>query len=128
MNLNRDTYVDIDYKAIDEYEIAFYGRVTNKMKNQVLRCDQHKVGKIKGCTAIGSYDGDSILHPSPTITALVLVNGRTIDKNFTMFTLKPSAHALCEGDRCNPGQRIGLSSGDIDAIAALYNTSCSKFK
>ena len=134
MNLNRDTYIDIDYKEIEEYERekAYYGNEQSKKwngtKNQYLRCDQHLIGKHRGCMAIGSYDADSILHFAPKLTAPILVNGQTINKTFTRFTLKPSAHALCEGNRCNPGQRIGLSSGDINAIATLYNTSCSKFK
>ena len=126
MRLDRNSYVNIDYKAIEEYEIALYGRVTNLMKNQYLRCDQHKIGKKKGCQNIGEFDGDSILTYPPTLTAPVLVKGRTVDKNFTVFTLKASAHALCDGGRCNPGQRDGLSRADITDIAILYGTTCGK--
>merc|ERR1719400_2156533 len=61
----------------------------------------------------------------PTLTAPVLVNGQTVDKNFTIYTLKPSAHKLCEGGKCNPGQRDGLSRTDITDIKSLYRTTCN---
>ena len=126
MRLDRNSYVDIDYKAIEEYEIALYGGVKNKMNKQYLRCDQHMIGKKRGCRKIGEFDGDSILMYPPTLTAPVLVNGQTVDKKFTVYTLKQSAHALCEGGRCNPGQRVGLSRTDISDIATLYGTTCGK--
>ena len=126
MRLDRDNYVDIDFQAIEKYEIAKTGSVKNTTKNQYLRCDEHKIGKTRGCRKIGEFDGDSILMYTPTLTAPVLVNGQTVDKNFTLFTLKASAHALCEGGRCNPGQRIGLSRSDVTDIATLYKTTCGK--
>ena len=126
MRLDRNSYVDIDYKAIEEFEIAHYGIKKNQAKKQFLRCDQHTIGKKRGCRKIGEFDGDSILMYTPTLTAPVLVNGQTVDKNFTLFTLKASAHALCEGGRCNPGQRIGLSRSDVTDIATLYKTTCGK--
>ena len=126
MRLDRNSYVDIDYKAIEEYEIALYGRVKNKTKNQYLRCDQHKIGKNRGCQEIGEFDGDSILMYPPTLTAPVLVNGKTVDKKFTVYTLKAAAHDLCEGGQCNPGQRDGLSRTDITDIETLYGTTCGK--
>ena len=126
MRLDRDTYVDIDYQAMELYEIAKYGSVKNKTKNQYLRCDQHMIGKNRGCQKIGEFDGDSILMYPPTLTAPVLVNGQTVDKNFTAFTLKASAHKLCEGGKCHPGQRDGLSRTDITDIKELYGTTCGK--
>ena len=63
---------------------------------------------------------------SPTLPAQVLENGKLEEKNFTAFTLKESAHALCENGRCNPGQRDGLSRRDITDIETLYRTTCSK--
>ena len=62
----------------------------------------------------------------PTLTAPVLVNGKTESKNFTVYTLKESAHRLCEGGICHPGQRDGLSRTDISDIKALYGTTCGK--
>ena len=126
MRLDRNSYVDIDYKTIEEYDIKLYGRVRKKTKNQYLRCDQHKRGKNIGCRPIGEFDGDSILMYPPVLTAPDLVNGKTVDKNFTVFTLKPSAHKLCEGGKCHPGQRDGLSRTDITDIKTLYGTTCGK--
>ena len=126
MRLDRNSYVDIDYKTIEEYDIKLYGRVRKKTKNQYLRCDQHKRGKNIGCRPIGKFDGDSILMYPPVLTAPDLVNGKTVDKNFTVFTLKPSAHKLCEGGICHPGQRDGLSRTDITDIKTLYGTTCGK--
>ena len=37
-------------------------------------------------------------------------------QKLTVFTLKASANALCEGGRCNPGQRNGLKCTDITDI------------
>ena len=42
------------------------------------------------------------------------VNSQTLDNNFTVFTLKESAHALCEGAQSTSGQRDGT---DITNIA-----------
>ena len=61
MRLDRDNYVDIDFQAIEKYEIAKTGSVKNTTKNQYLRCDEHKIGKTRGCRKIGEFDGDSIL-------------------------------------------------------------------
>ena len=47
-------------------------------------------------------------------------NGQTVDKKLTVFSLKASAHALCEGGQCKPGQRDGLNRTDITDIATLY--------
>ena len=97
-------------------------------KKEYLRCDKHKIGKTRGCRSVGpndEFDGNSILMYPPTLTAYVLENGQTVEKNFTAFTLRASAHALCEGGRCNPGQRIGLSRSDITDIATLYNMDSS---
>lgn len=124
--LDRDTYVDVNFTAIEEYEIALDGRVTNKKKKNYLRCDKHKIGKKKGCRRIGKFDGDSILMYPPTETVSVFENGQTVDKKFTLYTLRASAHALCEGGRCDPGQRTGLSRSDITDIANLYNTTCGE--
>ena len=55
-----------------------------------------------------------------------LVNSQTVDKNFTVFTLKESAHALCEGAQCSSRQRDGLSRADIIYIATYYGSTCSK--
>ena len=125
MRLDRDSYVDVNFTAIGEYEKAL--NLPNGTKqNQYLRCDQHRVGIRMGCQAIGNYDANSILHYPPTLTAQVIENGQYVDKTFTVFTLKPSAHGLCEGGRCNPGQRNGLSRTDITDIKTLYATTCSK--
>ena len=126
MRLDRDTYVDIDYQAMERYEIAKYGSVRNVTKNQYLRCDQHKIGKNRGCQKIGEFDGDGILMYPPTLTAPVLVNGKTEDKNFTLYTLKAAAHDLCENGKCHPGQRARLSRSDVTDIATLYKTTCGK--
>ena len=129
MRLDRDTYVDVNFTAIEEYEKAEYGKVNNRKKKEYLRCDKHKIGKTRGCRPVGpndEFDGNSILMYPPTLTAYVLENGQTVEKNFTAFTLRASAHALCEGGRCNPGQRNGLSRTDITDIQTLYATTCSK--
>ena len=49
-----------------------------------------------------------------------------MDKKLTVFSLKASAHALCEGGQCNQGQRDGLKFTDITDIATLYGTTCGK--
>ena len=127
MRLDRDDFVDIDYETMKEYEIAKYGRVNNKINRQFLRCDQHKIGKAKGCQKIGDhYDGDSIMTLHPSQSVQVIENGQYVDKYFTFFTLKPEAHTLCKEGRCNPGQRDGLSINDINDIKILYGTSCGK--
>ena len=127
MRLDRDDYVDIHYDAMKQYEIALYGRVKNKINKEYLRCDQHKIGKQKGCQEIGAhYDGNSILNYPPEVKAQVIENGKYVDKYFTLFTLKPEAHALCKGGVCNPGQRDGLSLNDIKEIQILYGTTCGE--
>ena len=57
---------------------------------------------------------------------LALVNSQTVDKNFTVFTLKESAHALCEAAQCSSGQRDGLSYTDITNIATCNGSTCGK--
>ena len=47
-------------------------------------------------------------------------------QKLTAFTLKSSANALCEGGRCNPGQRNGLKCTDITCILTLYGTTCGQ--
>ena len=112
---------------MEEYELALNGRVTKRTEKQYSRCDRSKLGKRKGCQEIGTYDGDSIMHYPPTLTAPVLdLNGNTVDRSFTVFTLKQSAHALCKDGRCSPGQRNGLSLNDIIDIQTLYGTTCGK--
>jgi len=125
MNLNRGEYVDLDFEAIKQYEIATFGRATGLMRRQFERCDLSKMGRRKGCRQIGDFDGDSILTNSPMLAAPVLENGQFVERNLTIFTLKQSAHALCQSGRCHPGQRIRLSRGDISAITTLYQTSCT---
>ena len=125
--LDRNNYVDIDFEAIKQFEIAeSNGRVTGKTQRQFKRCDQTKIGKKKGCQQIGTYDGDSIMHYPPTLTTQVIENGAFVDKTFTVFTLKEEAHALCKGGRCSPGQRDGLSNDDIIDIKTRYKTTCGK--
>ena len=102
------------------------GRVTNVMLRQIERCDRTKIAKKKGCQQIGQYDGDSIMHYPPILSTQVLEDGKLVNKTFRIFTLKDEAHSLCEGGRCNPGQRNGLSTNDIKKIKALYNTTCGK--
>ena len=126
--LDRNDYVDIDFKAIKEYEIKEYGSITNKTKRQFIRCDLTKIAKKKGCRPIGVYDGDSVLHYPPILTTQVIEDGNYVDKDFRVFTLKDEAHALCSGGRCNPGQRNGLSANDIVDIKVLYGTSCGNWK
>ena len=65
------------------------------------------------------------MHYHPVLTAQIIENGTYVDKTFRVFTMKDTAHALCEGGQCRPGQRNGLSPGDISDIATLYKTSCS---
>ena len=96
------------------------------MRKNFERCDVSKIGRKKGCQQIGTYDGDSIMHYHPVFTIQVIENGKYVDKEFRMFTMKDRAHALCEGRRCRRGQRNGLSPGDISDIATLYSTSCIK--
>ena len=125
MRLDRDEFVNIDYKAMEQYEIAKYGRVKKKINKQYSKCDQHKIGKKKGCQEIGAnYDGDSIMNYSPTEKVQVIENGQYVYKSFTLFTLKPKAHALCKNGHCNPGQRDGLSPNDINEIRILYGATC----
>ena len=127
MRLDRDDFVDIDYDAMKNYEIAKYHRVKNKINKQYLRCDQHKIGKERGCQKIGAhYDGDSILNYPPEVKAQIIENENFVDKYFTLFTLKPEAHALCKNGVCNPGQRDRLSFNDIKEIQILYGTTCGE--
>ena len=121
MRLDRDSFVDIDHNAIEDYEKA----VNLRVQDQYLRCDQHGIGRKRACRKIGNFDGSSILMYPPTLTAPVYENGQTVNKQFTFFTLKKSAHELC-GGQCEPGQRNGLSPTDITDIASLYKTTCSK--
>ena len=125
MNLNRGEYVDIDFEAIKQYEVAMFGRATGRMRRLYERCNLTKVGRRKGCRQVGDFDGDSILTNSPMVALPALENGQFVERNFTIFTLKQSAHALCQSGRCHPGQRIRLSRGDISAITTLYQTSCT---
>ena len=118
-NLNRDEYVDIDFDAITKYEKASFLPV-NRTRRRYDRCDQTRLGKEYGCRQVGAYDANSILHHPPTLTSYY------DNTSFTVFTLKPSANALCENGKCTPGQRDGLSKGDISKIATLYRTSCGK--
>ena len=125
MRLDRDEFVNIDYKAMEQYEIAKYGSVKKRINKQYTRCDLHKIGKNKGCQEIGAnYDGDSIMNYSPTEKVQVVENGQFVYKSFTLFTLKPEAHALCKNGLCNPGQRDGLSPNDINEIRILYGATC----
>ena len=127
MRKDRDNFVDIDYKAMEQYEIARYGYVRNKINNEFERCDRHKIGKKKGCQQIGAnFDGDSIMNYPPSKKVQVIENGQYVDKYFTLFTLKPEAHALCKNGHCNPGQRDGLSFNDIKEIQILYGTTCGE--
>ena len=96
MRLDRDSYVDVNFTAIGDYEKAL-NKLNGTKQKQYLRCDQHRLGMKKGCQPIGKYDANSILHYPPTLTAQVIENGQLVDKNFTVFTLKQSAHGLCEG-------------------------------
>ena len=47
VRLDRDNFVDIDFEAIKEYEIAKYGQITNKMRKQFIRCDESIIGQKK---------------------------------------------------------------------------------
>ena len=127
MRKDRDDFVDIDYKAMEQYEIALYGYVKNQMNKQFERCDQHRIGKKRGCQQIGAnYDGDSIMNYHPSQKVQVRENGQLVDKYFTLYTLKAEAHVLCKNGRCNPGQRDGLSLNDIKEIQILYGTTCGE--
>ena len=123
---DRDNFVNIDFEEIKRFEKAIYGNITNKERRNYIRCDQTKIAKSKGCQSIGAYDGNSIMHYPPTRTVQVIENGSYVNKTFRVLTLKPEAHALCKGGRCNPGQRNGLSVNDVSDIATLYNTFCGK--
>ena len=136
--LDRESFVDVDYDEIKNYEIATYGGVTNRKKRQYVRCDRTKLSRkiyntdkgtiiTKGCRKIGTYDGNSILHYPTTLLINVEENGTYVDKNLTVLTLKQKAHDLCENGKCNPGQREGLSINDIKDIELLYGTNCCKY-
>ena len=118
--------MDIDFEEIKQFEIAKDNRITNRTKKQYIRCDQTKIAENKGCRPIGAYDGNSIMHYPPTLTAQVIENSSFVDKTFRVFTLKQEAHELCKHGRCNPGQRDGLSVNDVTDIATLYKTTCGK--
>ena len=124
--LDRDRFIDIDFEAIKQFEIAIFGRVTNRQKKQYTKCDQTKIAERKGCQPIGVYDANSIMHYPTELTTKVIENGSYVDKTFTFMTLKQEAHDLCEDGRCTPGQRNGLSANDISDIASLYQTTCGK--
>ena len=132
--LDRDNFTDVDYEAIEEYEDIMK---VNK-RRQYIRCDKTQLSKKnyttdqgtiirKGCRKIGNYDGNSILHYPTTLVIQVKENGRFVEKNLTVLILKQSAHDLCEGGQCNPGQRDGLSVNDIKNIQLLYGTNCCKY-
>ena len=118
--------MDIDFEEIKQFEIAKDNRITNRTKKQYIRCDQTKIAENKGCRPIGAYDGNSIMHYPPTLTAQVIENSSFVDKTFRVFKLKQEAHELCKHGRCNPGQRDGLSVNDVTDIATLYKTTCGK--
>ena len=107
-------------------------------KLQYIRCDKTQTSKTKyttdqgtiirkRCRKIGTYDGNSILHYPTTLVYQVKENGRFVNRNLTVLTLKQSAHDLCKGGKCNPGQRDGLSVNDIKNIQLLYGTNCRKY-
>jgi len=123
--LDRDDFVNIDYEAIEQFEIAKFHRINNMQRKQFIRCDETQIGQGKGCRRIGGYDGNSIMHYPPTLTGQVTENGSYVDKTFRVLTLKQEAHDRCKGGSCNPGQRNGLSVNDISDVATLYKTTCA---
>ena len=124
--MDRDDFVNIDYDAIEQFEIAKFHRINNRTRKQFILCDETQIGQGKGCRRIGAYDGNSIMHYPPTLTTQVIENGSFVDKTFRVLTLKQEAHELCKDGSCNPGQRNGLSVNDISDIATLYKTTCGK--
>lgn len=128
--LDRDDYIEVDYDKIKKYEEAI--NVRNVLRNY-LRCDEFdktlRRSRRKGCKKVGKYDGNSIMHyPLSRIAQDIDQNDQYFDRVFNILTLKDAAHALCKGGRCEPGQRNGLSSGDISDISTLYKSTCSKLR
>ena len=126
--MDRDDYIEVDYDEIKTYEI---GKNINRKSilENYKRCDKTRGGKKKGCKKVGKYDGNSIMHyPLSRKAQDINDNGEYFDRIFKILKLKDEAHALCKGGRCEPGQRNGLSSGDISDISTLYKSTCSKLR
>ena len=129
--MDRDDYIEVDYDEIEKYEKGTKNRPINRRRilANYKKCNETRGGKKKGCKKVGKYDGNSIMHyPLSRIAQDIDDNGEYFNTTFKILTLRDKAHALCKGGRCEPGQRNGLSSGDISDISTLYKSTCSKLR
>ena len=52
---DRDMYVDIDFDAIYDYEVAmFINNTRASIKKNYVRCDETRLGKSRGCKLLGT--------------------------------------------------------------------------
>ena len=106
---DRSKYIDVDFKAIYDYEKSWYHRITNRTARNYFKCNETRIGRKWGCKFHNPYDLGSISHYPPNI----------IGTDFNVITVKNSS--CRNGENCNIGQRIALSETDVLDIASLYN-------
>ena len=52
---DRDMYVDVDFAAIDDYEVAMYINNTRaSIKKNYVKCNETNLGKTRGCHSLGN--------------------------------------------------------------------------
>ena len=115
---DRDDYIYVDYDTLENYEKAQDARVTNDTRRQYVKCNETTIGKKHGCVVRSQYDANSIMHYP--------LNRQYGNKIFKVMRLKAKAVDLCDGGKCNTGQRSGLSRQDVLDINQLYD--CKKGK
>ena len=53
---DRDIYVDVDFEAIYDYEVAmFINNTRASIKKNYVKCNETSLGKTRGCKSLGIY-------------------------------------------------------------------------
>ena len=53
---DRDLYVDVDFEAIDDYEVAmFINNTRASIKKNYVKCNETRLGQTRGCVSLGNY-------------------------------------------------------------------------
>ena len=53
---DRDIYVDVDFEAIYDYEVAmFINNTRASIKKNYVKCNETSLGKTRGCNSLGIY-------------------------------------------------------------------------
>ena len=53
---DRDIYVDVDFEAIYDYEVAMFINDTKaSIKKNYVKCNETSLGKARGCNSLGIY-------------------------------------------------------------------------